>query len=66
MKVFVSDDFTGYWPVGTSAVVVSSDEESARELMKVSCKERGLVFDGTLKEIELTVPAAFILRDGNY
>lgn len=66
MKVFHSNDFSGMWPVGASAVVVATDEGEATELLSSKLKEHGLAFNGTLIELDLGEPHAVILQDGNY
>lgn len=51
VKVFVSTDFTGYHPVGASAVVVAETEEQARGLLSAALIEQGLKFEGTLQQL---------------
>lgn len=68
MKIFVSNDFTGHWPVGTAAVVVARTRKKALSLIKKECKKEGLVFDGTLNEllIDKAQEQAIILNNGEY
>ena len=66
MKVWTTNDFTGHWPVGTSAVVIAQSEDRARELIERAVEKCGLKFDGTLREVPSDEEAAIILRDGNY
>jgi len=67
MKVFISNDFEGYWPVGSAAVIIADNEEQARELLN----ERVRLISGkahnefTLIELEL-YEQCIILCDGNY
>lgn len=66
MRIFVSNDFHGVWPVGTAAVVVAEDFDHAVKLLTEKLAETGLRFDGTLQEVSLKQPIAIVLRDGNY
>jgi hypothetical protein len=72
MKVFTSNDFTGYYPVGTAAVVVAEDREDARELLRQALANEGLPCDKpfTLQEVCLAhpqaEPMALVLCNGNY
>jgi hypothetical protein len=64
MKTYYSCDFTGYYPVGTAAVVCANNEQEARQLLSDKLAGRGLVFDGTLTEIKGA--GAVVLCDGDY
>ncbi len=67
MKVFVSTDFKGHYPVGTAAIIVAKDKRSARNLLKAALEEDGLPTDDfSLREIDVTQPRAEILNDGDY
>ena len=69
MKVFWCTNFTGFWPVGTAAVVVAEDYEQALSLLNSELQAIGLKGDATiddLKLIALDVERALILNDGNY
>lgn len=67
MRVFVCNDFTGFWPVGTAAVVVADNEVAARGLLGAALREKGLNDPRfTLVEIDTGAAGAFILRDGGY
>lgn len=66
MRVFVSNDFHGVWPVGTAAVVVAKDYDHAAKVLAEKLAEQGLRFDGTLQEVKTDKPVAIVLRDGNY
>lgn len=67
MKVFTVNDFTGFWPVGTAAVVVAENEASARKLLEAKLAERRLPADGfTLHELSTEAPSVLILCDGDY
>lgn len=68
MKVFTCTSFAGFFPVGTSAVIVAPDEKSARNLLKVKLKKVGLICrrDEVLEELSLIESKAIILHDGDY
>lgn len=70
LKVFTANDHDGHWPVGACSVVVATDEPEARRLL-----DTALIADGlkpceevkyTLRELDLTTPAAVILDNGEY
>ena len=65
-RVFVSNDFLGFWPVGTAAVIVAANEDDARRYLNNALTARGLDPNqgGTLRE--LVNYGAEILCDGNY
>jgi hypothetical protein len=67
MKVFTSNDFEGYWSVGTAAVVIAEFEGDARKLLEASLAERKLPISGfTLVELPTDFPLVSILNDGGY
>ncbi len=68
MKVFVSTDHDGHWPVGVASVVVAADETEARRLLDAELRRDGLKPDEpyTLREVDTGVARAEILCDGNY
>lgn len=68
MNVYYCTDFDGHYPVGTSAVVAAETEEQAQELLLAELVEHGLPQNRkiTLHRINVTVPRAFILQDGDY
>jgi len=72
MKVFTSNDFPGYYPAKTAAVIVAKDEEQAREVLIGSLNPRiKQEFDRgfwtvTLKELNITRTNVLILCDGDY
>lgn len=68
LKLFTCTDHDCHWPVGVASIVVARDEAEARVLL-----ERELAVASldpkepfTLKEIDATIPGAYILCDGNY
>jgi hypothetical protein len=66
LRVYVCNDFTGYWPVGTAAVIVANGEVAALNLLHGELEKRGLPVSGTVHEIETYDPSVTILCDGNY
>lgn len=70
LKVFYCKDFEGYWPVGTSAVIVAGTREGAEILLHDKLQQMGLTPKtypgGTLVEINMDLPQAIVLSDGNY
>lgn len=68
MKIFWTDEFEGFWPVGSAAVVVDANEELARKRLDTELKGiglKGLRPTDTLHEIPLE-PDTIIINDGNY
>lgn len=66
LKIYYNTDFEGLWPVGVSAVVVAESETQAIELLTEELQKRGLVYRGTMHEIDTTTASAIILQDGDY
>lgn len=75
MRVWTCTNFDGYWPVGTSAVVIAENEEVALYWLVKELKRIGL--PGTCHGLPLTkdrlkpLPTqggrlVRILQDGNY
>ena len=69
MRVFTCDDFKGYWPVGTAAVIVAESKADAEKRLREHLASMGLRQDDrelTLIELDTHVPYVCVLRDGNY
>jgi len=69
MKIFTAKKFTGYWPVGTAAVIVARNVKEAVMLLEEELKKRGLsqkISPDSLVELNLNKETVVILRDGNY
>lgn len=66
MRVYTSNDFTGHYPVGTAMVIVAINEDQAIKLANEICIKHGLVFNGTLVEIETNIEIGYMLHDGDY
>lgn len=67
MKIFISDDFDGHWPVGTAAVVVAKNKISARKVLNKELVDCGLKrSEFTLSEVNSKKEQAVIINDGQY
>lgn len=69
MRVFYSNDFRGFYPVGTSAVIVARDLDEAFVLMTSSLIAAGLGDDNkdfTIKELKTDSTSVVILQNGDY
>lgn len=68
LRVWTCDDFRGLYPVGSAAVVVAKDEETARTKLREALEDHGLGEQGDLPltEVLTDVPGVIILVDGNY
>jgi hypothetical protein len=67
MYVFTCNDFEGFYPVGTAAVVVANNEEEAKKMLIDELDKRGLPqTDPTLTFVHTLSPSVHILCDGNY
>jgi len=69
MGVYVCNQFTGHYPVGTAAVVVAESQQHAAELLNEQCKREGLPGDANANGMALVMqdkPQTVILCDGNY
>ena len=70
MKVFTCvNDFDGFWPVGTSALIIADDAEHAKVLLEAELDKIRLgqiVPYESIKEVSLDEPKAIILNDGDY
>ena len=71
MKVFTHTGFRGYYPVGTSAVIVARDRGHAKRLLLAALpdelKAENQDLDISLfEEVDTSKPNAVILQDGDY
>lgn len=69
MKIYTTTKFTGHWPVGVAAVVVAPNKAAAVDVLEFRLKEHGLpqkVREEDLDELNVRLPDAHILRDGEY
>lgn len=68
LRVFYSNDFRGFYPVGTSAVIVARDLDEAYVLLtnKLVGMGLGVGNDFTVKELPTDSMHVVVLQDGNY
>jgi hypothetical protein len=69
LGVYVCNQFTGHYPVGTAAVVVAESQEHAAQVLNEQLKAQGLPGDANANMMALVMqksPQAVILCDGNY
>lgn len=68
MKVFTCVDHDGFYPVGVASVIVAESKDRARSLLDAALVVRGLKIDKncTFQELNIEVPNAYVLRDGDY
>ena len=68
MKVFTCVNHATLYPTGGASVVVAEDKESAENLLAARLLEHGLMWDGDedLVELDVSIPSATVLYDGNY
>jgi hypothetical protein len=68
MKVFYTNDFRGFYPVGTAAVIVARDLDEAYVLMTSKLIALGLGSDTDFTVQELTTDSTnvVVLCDGEY
>ena len=69
MNVWTITEFTGFYPIGTSAVVVAPDEYEAASLLNKELMAIGLPASAkpdNFSKLDTTVPFVKILNDGNY
>jgi hypothetical protein len=70
MKIFTNTEFSGHWPVGTSALIVAEDVESAKKLLFKELEKIGLagqkLDDSGFVEVDPSSPIAIVLQDGDY
>jgi hypothetical protein len=64
MKVYYSNDFSGHYPVGASAVVRAENAEEAQRLLSEALEQDGLKFNGTLTEFK--GKGVVVLQNGDY
>lgn len=69
MKVWITTEFKGFYPVGTSAVVVAESAESAATILNKELIDVGLPKSAEprhFKRLPTNKPVAIILNDGDY
>ena len=70
MKTFTNNNFTGHYPVGTSAVVRAKNAVEAADKLNAALKEVGLKGDAEVKDMIVfpisNIDDVRILNDGEY
>lgn len=71
MNIYTCAEFTGFWPVGTAAIVIAEDQQDAADSLSVKLKAHGLIGDAKPEEMILFpdpngMESVRILRDGDY
>ena len=68
LKIYKCLDFEGHWPVGTAAVVIAPDKETARKLLSDDLKKQGLTLKDSdeFHEIPHDKAASYVLHNGDY
>lgn len=67
-RLWVCTDHAAHYPVGCASIVMANSENDARVLLKAALKESGLNPEEgfTLVELNISMPFARVLCDGNY
>lgn len=68
MKVFVNTTFRGFYPVGTSAIVIAKNAQEAAEMLteEVSWIRQQTINAVDMIEVKTKVPSVTILQSGDY
>lgn len=68
MKVFVNTTFRGFYPVGTSAIVIAKNAQEAAEMLteEVSWIRQQTIDAVDMIEVKTKVPSVTILQSGDY
>lgn len=69
MKTYTCKEFTGFYPVGTAAVVRAENSRMAARLLNAALEKQGLCADATpenMEEFPKLGEFVRILNDGNY
>lgn len=66
LKTWICTDFTGYYPVGTSAVMLAETKSIAERMLRYELGKGGLDKDQEITITELDGRQAKILNDGDY
>lgn len=68
-KIYTHNTFKGFYPVGTSALIVAGDRDDAIVLLNKELKNIGLDGDASKSDLVLVRPTTKfvrILQDGDY
>ncbi len=68
MRLYTCTDHQCHWPVGVASIVLATDEDEARKLLYTALEKCGLTKHEafTLEEVDMNIPSAYVLRDGEY
>lgn len=69
MNVFYCTTFSGYWPVGTAAIVAAPNADEAADLLMFELLKHRLgqtITPQDMKPFNVEYAGALILRDGDY
>lgn len=67
MNVYYCKDHDGHWPVGACSIIVAGNPAQARDLLEAALRAEGLeTTDFTIQAVDLNVPRATILLNGDY
>ena len=69
MKVYMNNTFSGHYPVGSAAVVVAENKQSAAAMLSEILTRNGLsqeVTPSSMMEVDLNKPNTYLLADGEY
>ena len=67
LKLFVSTDHAGHFPVGVASIVLAHTEYEARRLLASALEAQGLPEkEFTLRQLETSASRAYVLRNGDY
>ena len=72
MAIWVNNTFTGFWPVGTAAVIVADARYEAAEYLSQAITKRGLPPQSPnelvvgMSKVKQNNGSVTILNDGNY
>jgi hypothetical protein len=67
-RLWISTDHATHYPVGGASIVMANSEPEARDLMAAALRAKGLdpAKGFTLLELNISIPFARVLCDGEY
>ena len=66
MEIYTCNKFTGFYPVGSAAVVEATSPEEAAEKLNAALVAHGLEGDAKAEDMILFINGVRILCDGEY
>lgn len=69
MSVYVNTKFDGFYPVGTSAIVIADDKKEAKDILNKELIRHGLKpssIESQFEKVKTRTKGAIILNDGDY